>query len=154
MRENHLWNCARGIQIQTSDEIIPGFDVGFDQRICDETKDILMRFAYWVEDHFAMPVTLWVDVKYNHYLRDESGKRVGYKFYWVDFADYPVFTSWDDIPVVELPARMEHQSEESILMAFIEAISMYFIWLRQGDPRAEKPDREEMAEVLHAYLAR
>ena len=151
MRENHLWDSARDVQFQVSDEILPGFDVGFDERICEETKDALMRFAYWVEDHFAMPVTLWVDFKYNHYLVDQAGKRVGYKFYWVDFEDYPVFTSWDDIPVIELAARTERRSLEEILRSFAEAISHYYIWHANQDPRNYQPDPAMVEEILGAY---
>jgi hypothetical protein len=58
MRENHLWNRAKSLQIETSADIVGGFDVGFDKNIPEETKDALMRFVYWVEDHFSMPVTL------------------------------------------------------------------------------------------------
>ena len=151
MRENHLWNSARDVQFKVSDEILPGFDVGFDDRICEETKDALMRFAYWVEDHFAMPVTLWVDFKYNHYLVDQAGKRVDYKFYWVDFADYPVFTNWDDIPVIELAVRTDRRSLEEILHSFAEAISDYYIWLSNQDPRNYQPDPETVEEILSAY---
>ena len=151
MRENHLWNSVKEVQFKTSDQILPGFDVGFDDRICEETKDALIRFAYWVEDHFAMPVTLWVDFKYNHYLVDQAGKRVDYKFYWVDFADYPVFTSWDDIPVIELAARTERRSLEEVLRSFAEAICCYYQWLSNEDPRNYQPAPETVEEILSAY---
>ena len=78
MRENHLWNKAKDIKIVTSPEIVGNFDIGFDSKIPEETKDQLIKFVYWVEDHFHLPVTLWVDFKYNHYLISKSGKRVGY----------------------------------------------------------------------------
>ena len=74
MQNNHLWNEAKSADIQTGPEIVGNFDVGFDAKIPEETKDALMRFVYWVEDNFSLPVTLWVDFKYNHYLLDESGK--------------------------------------------------------------------------------
>lgn len=151
MRENHLWNSVRDVQFKVSDDILPGFDVDFDDRICEETKDALMQFAYWVEDHFAMPVTLWVDFKYNHYLVDQAGKRVGYKFYWVDFEDYPVFTNWDDLPVIELAVRTENRSLEAVLRSFAEAISHYYIWLSNQDPRNYQPDPDMVEEILSAY---
>ena len=100
MKENHLWNRAKQVKLQTSSEIVGGFDIGFDNKIPEETKDALMKFVYWVEDHFSLPVTLWVDFKYNHYLITRNKKRVGYKFYWVDFANCPVFENPDDIPVI------------------------------------------------------
>ena len=147
MTENHLWNLAKNVRIQTSPEIVGNFDIGFDSRIPEETKDMLMDFVYWVEDHFNLQVTLWVDFKYRHYLRDQNGKPVGYRFYWVDFTSYPVFEIPDDIPVIELAVRTEHQTMEDILLAFITAISRYFAWLT--NTQAENVDAEV---VLHAYL--
>lgn len=152
MRENHLWNRAKEIEIQTSAEIVGGFDIGFDGHIPEETKDALMQFVYWVEDHFPLPVTLWVDFKYNHYLLDRHGKRVGYRFYCADFVSYPVFDNWDDLPVIELPVRMEHWTREEILTSFIEAISQYYAWLMQEFPADGIPDAAEVEEVLQDYL--
>lgn len=152
MKENHLWNRARNVRIRTSPEIVGNFDIGFDSKIPEETKDALMRFVYWVEDHFSLPVTLWVDFKYNHYLIDRSGKRVGYRFYWADFASYPVFDNADDIPVIELPVRTERWTMEEILVSFIEAISEYFLWLTNSLTDNVQPDPAETEEVLQAYL--
>ena len=149
MNENHLWNRAKQVQMQTSAEIVGGFDIGFDSKIPEETKDALMKFVYWVEDHFSLPVTLWVDFKYNHYLMEQSGKRVGYKFYWVDFANYPVFENPDDIPVIELAVRTERQTIEEILVSFIEAISRYYAWLNRD---ASPIDADDVEQVLQAYL--
>lgn len=152
MRENHLWNRAKAVQIQTTPDIVGNFDIGFDSKIPDETKDALMRFVYWVEDDFHLPVTLWVDFKYNHYLIDRNGKRVGYRFYWADFASYPVFDNPNDLPVIELPVRMEHWTLEEILTSFIEAISRYYIWLMNENIDDYVPDEDEVEEVLQAYL--
>ena len=150
MKENHLWNRAKQVRIQTSGDIVGGFDIGFDSKIPEKTKDALMQFVYWVEDHFSLPVTLWVDFKYNHYLIDEAGKRVGYKFYWVDFVKYPVFENPDDIPVIELAVRTERCSMNEILVSFMKAISKYFAWLLDD---ASIPDEDEVAQVLQAYLS-
>ncbi len=147
MRENHLWNKAKEVQIQTSDDIVGGFDIGFDSKIPEKTKDALMHFVYWVEDNFHLPITLWVDFKYNHYLIDRKGKRIGYRFYWVDFASYPKFDNPDDIPVIELPVRTEHRTIEDILTSFIEAITRYFAWLTNTTP-----DETEVEDLLQAYL--
>ena len=152
MKENHLWKRAKEVKIQTSSDIMGGFDVGFDDKIPEETKDALMKFVYWVEDNFYLPVTLWVDFKYNHYLINRDGKRVGYRFYWVDFAEYPVFDNPDDIPVIELPVRMEHWTLEEILTSFIEAISQYYTWLMNGSVKDYIGDETEVDEVLQAYL--
>lgn len=152
MNENHLWNRAKKVQVQTSAEIVGGFDIGFDSKIPEETKDALMKFVYWVEDHFSLPVTLWVDFKYNHYLVTRTGKRVGYKFYWADFANYPVFENPDDIPVIELPVRTERWTMTEILTSFIEAISEYYAWLLNTNTDAYVPDEDEVEQVLQAYL--
>jgi hypothetical protein len=105
-----------------------------------------------VEDHFYLPVTLWVDFKYNHYLIDRNGKRVGYRFYWADFTSYPEFNNPDDIPVIELPVRLENWTIEEILTSFIEAITQYFAWLTNTITDDTKPDEGEEEEVLQAYL--
>ena len=152
MKENHLWNRAKNIHIQTGADIAGDFDIGFDDEIPEETKDALMRFVYWVEDNFSLPVTLWVDFKYNHYLKDQNGSRVGYRFYWADFADYPVFDNPDDIPVIELPVRTEYSKIDEILTSFIEAICLYFIWLENALGKETRPDPLEVEEVLQAYL--
>ena len=98
----NIWEDARTLPIQTGADIVGGFDVGFDKAIPEETKDMLMDFVYWVEDRYALPVTLWVDFKYRHYLVDENKKRVGFKFYWAYFNTFPVFENFDDLPVIEL----------------------------------------------------
>ena len=152
MKENHLWNRAKKVNIQTSAEIVGNFDIGFDSNISEETKDILMRFVYWVENNFHLPVTLWVDFKYNHYLIDRNGKRVGYKFYWADFASYPVFNNPDDIPVIELPVRTEHWTHAEIMTSFIEAISQYFLWLTNSVTNNLELFDSDTEDVLQEYL--
>ena len=152
MRANHLWNRAKEVQIQTSSDIVGNFDIGFDDKIPEKTKDALMKFVYWVEDNFYLPVTLWVDFKYNHYLIDRTGKRVGYRFYWADFTTYPVFANPDDIPVIELPVRTEYWTIEEILTSFIEAITQYYAWLTNTITDHVEPDESEIQEVLQSYL--
>ena len=152
MRDNHLWKRAKEVKIQTSSDIVGNFDVGFDDKIPEEAKDALMKFVYWVEDNFYLPVTLWVDFKYNHYLIDRKGKRVGYRFYWADFVNYPAFNNPDDIPVIELPVRTEHSTIEEILQSFIEAISEYYAWLMNEITNDTNPDESEVEEILQAYL--
>ena len=152
MKDNHLWKRAKEVKIQTSSDIVGDFDVGFDDRIPEETKDALMHFAYWVEYNFYLPVTLWVDFKYNHYLIDRNGNRVGYRFYWADFTAYPVFDNPDDIPVIELPVRTDYWTIEEILTSFIEAITQYYAWLTNTITDDTKPDESEVEDVLQAYL--
>lgn len=147
-----LWEKAREVQIQTSEDIVGNFSIGFDDRIPEETKDALMRFVYWVEDNYFLPVTLWVDFKYNHYLISRNKKRVGFLFYWADFKTFPVFDNEADIPVIELPVRTERYSIEEILCSFIEAISHYFVWLTNQLDDGFKPSENEVEEILRAYL--
>ena len=152
MREDHLWNRAKELKIQTSPDIVGGFDVGFDDNIPEKTKDALMKFVYWVEDNFYLPVTLWVDFKNNHYLVDQNGNRVGYRFYWVNFTNYPVFNNPDDIPMIELPVSIECWSMEEILTSFIEAITQYYTWLTNTITDGNAPNEGEVEEVLQQYL--
>jgi hypothetical protein len=152
MRENHLWNRAKNLQIQTGPDIAGNFDIGFDKKIPEETRQELKRFVNWVEDHFYLPVTLWVDFKYNHYLIDRAGNRVGYLFYWSDFTSYPIFNNLDDIPIIELPVRTEHWTIEEILTSFIEAISQYYSWLMNTRSDDTEPNEQEVEEVLRTYL--
>ena len=147
-----LWQRAQNVSIQTSHDIVGGFDVGFEDAIPEETKDALMAFAYWVEDHYDLPVTLWVDFQYKHYLVDKNHARVGYKFYWADFKDYPVFDNWDDLPVIELPVRTGKSSMEEILRSFVEAISCYFAWLQNEMNENFVPDADEVEQILQEYL--
>lgn len=147
-----LWEKAKEVQIQTSEDIVGNFSIGFDSRIPEETKDALMRFVYWVEDHYSLPVTLWVDFKYNHYLIRRDKKRAGYLFYWAEFKNFPVFDNEADIPVIELPVRTEHYRIEEILRSFIEAISHYFAWLTNQLDESFQPDEDEVEKILQAYL--
>ena len=103
-------------------------------------------------DHYSMPVTLWVDFKYNHYLVNENKQRVGYKFYWVDFESFPVFDNWDNLPVIELPVRTEHYTMEEILASFIEAITCYFAWLTNTIRDDYQPEADVVEEILQAYF--
>ena len=147
-----IWEEAKGITIQTSENIVGNFSMGFDKRIPEDVKDALARFAYWVEDNYHLPVTLWVDFKYNHYLVNENKQRVGYKFYWVDFESFPVFDNWDNLPVIELPVRTEHYTMEEILASFIEAITCYFAWLTNTIGDDYQPEADVVEEILQAYF--
>ena len=148
----NIWEEAKGITIQTSEDIVGNFSMGFDKRIPEDVKDALARFAYWVEDNYHLPVTLWVDFKYNHYLVNENKQRVGYKFYWVDFESFPVFDNWDNLPVIELPVRTEHYTMEEILASFIEAITCYFAWLTNTIDDDYQPEADVVEEILQAYF--
>jgi hypothetical protein len=149
---DNLWENANNLPIQVGPEITGSFDVGFDEKIPEETKDALMRFIYWVEDHYTLPVTLWVDFKFNHYLMTRDKHRVGYRFYWADFTTWPAFENPDDIPVIELPVRTENRTIKSILESFIQAISLYYIWLSNEDPSSKLPDNTLVEAILQQYF--
>lgn len=152
MRNDHPWNKAKEINIQTAPVIEAGFDIGFDNAIPDETKNELRRFVKWAEENFNFPITLWVDFEYKHYLIDREGKRVGFLFYWADFSSYPRFDNKDDIPMIRLPVRTEHSTMEEILTSFIKAISYYFAWIGNTISDSYKPNADDVEEVLQAYL--
>ena len=106
---------------------------------------------HWVEDNYPVPVTLWVDFKYNHYLITRDKRRVGYRFYWADFENYPVLEKEEDIPVIELPVRTENWTIKEILGSFVQAITCYFMWLATG--RVEQdPEDALVEEILRNYL--
>ena len=148
----NLWEQAKEVKLQTGPEIVGNFSLGFEAKIPEETKNALIDFAYWVEDNYSLPVTLWVDFKYNHYFVTRKKKRVGYKFYWVDFDTYPVFEKEEDIPVIELPVRTDHWTMEEILASFIEAITCYFAWLTNQMTEGFLPDETQTEQVLQKYL--
>ena len=154
MVHTNVWHNAKDIQIQTSQEIDGGFSLGFDDKLPEETKAALTDFAYWVEDHYPMPVTLWVDFKYNHYLLDENKQRVPYKFYYVNFETYPVFLKEEDIPVIELAAREERASREDLLKNFICAITHYFAWMENAHTKDFTPCPKQAEAILRQYLDR
>ena len=142
-----LWESAKNLPIQVGPQITGGFDVGFDDKIPEETKDALMRFVYWVEDHFHLPVTLWVDFHDKHYFVHD-GKRVAYRFYWVDYPAITTFKNFDDIPVIELPVLCRH---DDLLRAFAQAITHYFAWLCGENMHTFKPDEKLNDEILQEY---
>jgi hypothetical protein len=148
----NLWDNANALSIQVGAEITGGFDVGFDDAIPEDTREALIQFIYWVEDHYNLPVTLWVDFKYRHYLVTRDKRRVGYKFYWADFHTFPLFENADDIPVIELPVRMEYWTLEEILRSFVQAITMYFAWLSNTAMEGFEPDETLVDEILKTYL--
>ena len=153
MNANNIWIRAKDIQIQTSPDIAGNFDIGFDDQIPESTRTELTRFVRWVEDNFNVPVTLWVDFEYKHYLLDRKKQRAGYLFYWADFAPYPVFGNPDDIPTIRLPVRTEHSTIEEILTSFIEAITCYFAWLTNVITDEYTPDEHDIEEILQAFLS-
>ena len=147
----NLWEKAKLISVKSGSEIVGGFDVGFDKEIGEETQNVLMDFLYWVEDHYPVPVTLWVDFKHKHYLLDENKKWTPYRFYWVDYESLANFDSFDDIPVIELAARGEKQTLNVLLSSLIDAISHYYAWLSGEDMKNFQPDKALAEEILRNY---
>ena len=146
-----FWENAKLLSIQTGPEIVGGFDVGFDCKIPDNIKDALMDFAYWVEDSYAMPITLWVDFQYKHYLVGSDKKRTAYRFYWAAYKTLTSFENFDDIPVIELAVRCEKQTVDDLLSSFAEALTCYFAWLSGLDMNTFKPAKTQTEEILQLY---
>lgn len=152
MKQNSVWLRAQTLQLQVSENILPEFDIGFDKRIPENIEQELRSFVNWVESNYRIPITLWVDFEYNHYLISREGRRVGYLFYWSDFATYPVFDNKDDIPQIRLPVRTEYSTIEEILASFIEAITDYYAWLCNEISENYKIDENDVEEILQDYL--
>lgn len=152
MNPNNIWYRAKQVSIQTSDDIKGGFDIGFDYEISEEIKTELKNFISWVERNFNLPITLWVDFEYKHYLKKSNGKQVGYLFYWSDFDTCPIFENIDNIPEIRLPVRTEKSTMEEILTSFIEAITCYFAWICNEISENYVPNEKEVEEILQEYL--
>ena len=76
MTENSVWKKAQTVELKVSENILPEFNIGFDKRIPTDVEQELRSFVTWVENNYRIPITLWVDFEYNHYLISRSGKRV------------------------------------------------------------------------------
>lgn len=154
MKATNPWYSAKSVHLEVAPHICAGFDISFDLEIPEKVKAELRRFVEWVESNFNMPITLWVDFEYKHYLLSREKKRVGYLFYWSDFSSYPVFDQEDEVPVIRLPVRTEHFTMEEVLTSFIEAITCYFIWLTNplGPGDHDMPNEDDVEDILNEYL--
>ncbi|MBQ8783725.1 MAG: hypothetical protein IJZ57_08145 [Clostridia bacterium] len=152
MNESSVWKKAQALELKVSESIRPEFNIGFDKRIPKEVEQELRSFVKWIELNYRIPITLWVDFEYKHYLISQNGKRVGYLFYWADFCDYPAFDNREDIPEIHLPVRTERSSIEEILTSFIEAIFDYYAWICNEMHEEYTPSEDDVAEILQSYL--
>ena len=152
MTANSVWKKAQTVELQVSENILPEFNIGFDKRITKEVEKELRSFVNWFESNYRIPITLWVDFEYNHYLIRRDGKRVGYIFYWADFSTYPIFNNKEDVPQIRIPVRTEHSSIEEILTSFIEAINDYYAWICNEICEEYKSDKNDVEEILQVYL--
>ena len=152
MTANSVWKKAQTVELQVSENILPEFNIGFDKRITKEVEKELRSFVNWFESNYRIPITLWVDFEYNHYLIRRDGKRVGYIFYWADFSTYPIFNNKEDIPQIRIPVRTEHSSIVEILTSFIEAIDDYYAWICNEICEEYKSDKNDVEEILQVYL--
>ena len=152
MNSNNIWYRAKQVEIQTTDNIKSGFDIGFDDNISEGIKVELRKFVSWVEKNFNMQITLWVDFEYKHYLKDRNGNKVGFLFYWEDFNVYSRFENIDDIPEIRLPVRTEKSTMEEILGSFVEAVTCYFAWLCNEITEDYLPNEKDVEEILVEYL--
>lgn len=152
VNQNSVWLKAQNVKLQVSEDILPEFDISFDKRIPNDIEEELCAFVEWIENNYRIPITLWVDFEYNHYLILRDGRRVGYLFYWADFSTYPTFNKIDDIPQIRLPVRTEHSTIEEILSSFIEAITYYYAWICNEISEGYKINENDVEEILQAYL--
>ena len=151
MNENSVWQKAQTIELEVAKDISPEFDIGFDRKIPTDIEKEMRSFVAWMEENYCIPITLWVDFEYKHYLIRRDGKRVGYLFYWTDFSSYPVFENKNNIPQIKLPVRTEYSSIEEILTSFIEAITDYYAWICNEIGNYEQ-DEKDVEEILQAYM--
>ena len=152
MHKENIWYLAKNAQLNVSPDIPNNFSIGFDGCISGDTRKMLTDFVMWAEANFNIPICLWVDFKYNHYLMTRKRKRAGYLFYWSYFTDYPNFNNIDDIPFIKLPVRTEYWTHEEILTSFIEAITCYFAWITNTYTENYSPPKDTVEEILQEYL--
>lgn len=153
MKSDHnIWIQAQSVPLEVASDIEPGFVIGFDQKVPESIRAELRSFVRWMESHYRIPVTFWVDFEYRHYLKKQDGTRAGYLFYWSDFDSYPVFDKKEDIPQLRLAVRADHWTIEEILMSFIEAILCYYAWICNRIDDSYEPDEEVAEEILQEYL--
>ena len=152
MNQNSVWLKAQNVKLQISEDILPEFDICFDKRIPKNIEEELRTFVKWIENNYRIPITLWVNFEYKHYLISRDSGRVGYLFYWADFSTYPTFNEIDYIPQIRLPVRTEHSTIEEILSSFIEAITDYYAWICNEISEDYIINENDVEEVLQAYL--
>ncbi|MBQ3547226.1 MAG: hypothetical protein IJA44_01970 [Clostridia bacterium] len=152
MKSQNVWDKAQSVKLNVTENISPLFNICFDKKIPQDIKNELISFVNWVENNYSIPITLWVDFEYKHYLIRRDGKRVGYLFYWSDFSDYPNFDNENDIPYIRLPVRTEQWSIEEILTSFIEAIFDYYAWICNEIHEDYILNENNIEEVLQKYL--
>ncbi len=151
MLKNNVWKQAQTVFLQVADNIKPEFDIGFDEKIPDSVKEEMRNFVIWVESNYNIPITLYVDFEYRHYLISKEKERVGFLFYWADFSTYPVFENKEDIPAIRLPVRTERSSIDEILGSFIEAITYYYAWVCNELNDNFEVDCDIVDEILDEY---
>ncbi len=151
MTENSVWKKAQTVSLQVADHIKPELDIGFDKQVPENVRNELRAFVEWMESNYTIPITLWVDFEYKHYLIRRDGKRVGYLFYWSDFHTYPVFDNEEDVPILRLPVRTEHSTIEGILGSFIEGLLNYYAWIC-NEIDGYKTNICDADEILQEYL--
>ena len=147
-----VWEAAQRILLPAN-KSQGGFDIGFDDTIDEEIRTYYREFIVWVENSFAIPVTLWVDFENKNYLIGRDNKRKGYLFYWRDIFDHLDLKNPNDWPVIRLPIKGTYLSYRSIIGSFIEAISHYYAWLLNCDMELFTPDQQEVNEILSKYFA-
>lgn len=148
--EQTIWTDAEILNVKAASHIQPGFSYGCDKAVPEQVRSQLFDFMSWVEASFAMPVTLWVDFEYKHYLVSSAGKRVGYLFYWADVDTWPVFDDEDAIPMMRLPVREDNWTIEEILTSFAEGITDYFSWLCRKELTGEEKEKT-VETILQLY---
>ena len=149
--ENTIWARAALLDIRTAPHITPGFSIGFDDAVSEKMRCSLIDFITWVEKHFALPVPLWVDFEWKHYVVARNGRHVGYLFYWPDVDLSAVFDDENATPMIRLPVRNERWGLNSILGSFAEGLTDYYAWLC-GEKLDEEKKEDTVATILEAYF--
>jgi hypothetical protein len=98
IRPENVWQQVK----QRDWPVHPGMrreiDFGFDREIPEDDRERYRTFFAWAEAHFVFPITLWVDLRYRHYLLSRERKPVGYNIYFNPDIPLQDVTDEEDIP--------------------------------------------------------
>jgi len=155
IRSENVWQ-----QVKMKDwPVHPGMrreiDFGFDREIPEEDRERYRTFFAWAEEHFVFPITLWIDLRYRHYLLSREKKHVGYNIYFNPDIPLQDVTDAADIPVADVPVRREKWYFDEIMYSLIECITEYHLCLLgRGDEDINDyaADTQEILDLYRAYL--
>ncbi len=147
----NVWKEAKKIVINSHLDITNEFKYEVVDDVSDEMVNELIKFMDYVEANYNIATPIDVLFINQDYLIDRNNKQVGYIFYYPDFKKYPNIYTVDDIPIIELPVKEGKWSKDEILTSFIEALTMYFVWIMNRLDDEYEVDDSVVDYILEQY---